>query len=69
MKETYDAMLGLMTDESVTMEVKVNGKKVTLIATLNIGKMTDEDLQEEFNGDISYDAMKKYYEDDGYTCK
>ena len=68
LKETYDAMLGLMTDESVTMEVKVNGKKVTLIATLNIGKMTDEDLQEEFNGDISYDAMKKYYEADGYTC-
>lgn len=69
LKETYEAMLGLMTNESVTMEVKVDGKKVTLIATLNIEKMTDEDRQEEFNGDITYDGMKKYYEADGYTCK
>ena len=36
-------------------------------ATVNLSKISNSNLG--FNNETSYDDVKKYYEDQGFTCK
>ena len=58
-------------DEYADCEVKVDKKKMEIIVSYDVSKMTDEQI-EEMGIDkttMSYDEMKKDAEADGFTCK
>ena len=56
--------------EGLKMSAKANGTKVTAIATMDIVKMSAEDIEDLFGTtDLTKDAFVKYIEDKGLTCK
>ena len=77
-KEEVELYQGVMSaacasypDEYADCEVKVDKKKMEIIVSYDVSKMTDEQI-EEMGIDkttMSYDEMKKDAEADGFTCK
>lgn len=63
-------MLNAMS-EQVDCKVSAKGKELTMKVTMNIEKMTAEELEElgYKAEETSYEDMKKAAEEDGYTCK
>ena len=60
----------LAPDSGMTMSAKANGKKVTTTATMDITKMTSEDIEDNFGSQsLSKDDFIKAMEEEGLTCK
>ncbi len=70
-KKVLTAMLGVTQSDYLKFEIKQNGKELTTIMTLDLTKMTDEQIAEEIEvkQDISYDGLKEMYESQGFECK
>ena len=69
-KALLEGLASTNTEDYITVKVDQKGKTVTMTSTLHISKMTDEQIAEELDGsDLTEESIKKYYEDDGYTCK
>lgn len=74
-KQLMDAMSGLAGDDSgMKIETKRNGKKVTMIMSVDYSKLSEEEkkdsLNEEFDdADLTYDGIKKKLEEQGFSCK
>lgn len=70
-KQLLDAMLSMAQSDYLKIDSKQDGKKLTTIMTLDLTKMTEEEIAEELSeeSDISYDGIKKLYESQGFECK
>lgn len=71
MKTYMELMCSAFDYEGVTCEVKTDKKAVDLVIEMNFAKMSAETKEElDFSEEEStYDAMKKNFEESGYTCK
>lgn len=60
----------LNSDSGITMTAKANGKNVTMTMTLDVTKMSSEDLENNLNTtDLTKDGFVKAMEEQGLTCK
>ena len=52
------------------MSAKADGKKVSMEMTMDISKMSNNDLKKQFNTEnLSKENLTKLFEDKGYSCK
>lgn len=63
--------LGAMGSESgMTMTAEAKGKNVTIKATMDITKMSSDDIEEEFGAsDLTKEKLESYAKEQGLTCK
>lgn len=60
----------LNSDSGITMTAEANGKNVTMTMTLDVTKMSSEDLENNLNTtDLTKDGFVKAMEEQGLTCK
>lgn len=61
---------GSMAGEGMTMSAKANGKKVTMTITMDIAKMSSDDIEDQLGtAELTKDAFVKAMEEEGMTCK
>lgn len=54
----------------IVMSAKADGKKVSMEMTMDISKMSNNDLKKQFNTEnLSKENLTKLFEDKGYSCK
>lgn len=69
-KTAFESLLESEKEDYIKADVDVKGKTVTMTATLQISKMTDEQIKSNLKDtELTIDGMKKYYTEKGYTCK
>ncbi len=52
------------------MTTKVDETNLIITETIdNVSDMSEEDVKDSFGDDTSYDGIKKYFEEQGYSCK
>lgn len=69
-KTAFETSLESQKEDYITTDVKVDGKKVTVTATLHVSKMTEEQIKSNLGDtELTLDGMKDYYTEKGYTCK
>ncbi len=67
-KEQYEKLINL--NSSSKMTTKVDETNLIITETIdNVSDMSEEDVKDSFGDDTSYDGIKKYFEEQGYSCK
>lgn len=62
--------LGSLAGEGMTMSAKANGKNVTMTITMDVAKVSEDNLESNLGTtDLSKDSFVKAMEDEGLTCK
>ena len=57
-------------ENGIVMSAKADGKKVSMKMTIDISKMSNNDLKKQFNTEnLSKENLTKLFEDKGYSCK
>ena len=57
-------------ENGIVMSAKADGKKVSMEMTMDISKMSNNDLKKQFNTEnLSKENLTKLFEDKGYSCK
>lgn len=57
-------------EKGITMSAKASGKKVTLTVTVDVTKMSAEDIENQFDvTDLTKENFVKSMEEQGLTCK
>lgn len=66
----YNGFGSLGAESGYTVSAKASGKKVTMTATIDITKMSSEEIEDEFgSAELTKDAFVKAMEEEGLTCK
>lgn len=62
---------GMLASENVDCLVEANGKVLTIKVSMNVEKMTEEeiDLFGLNEQELTYESLKEFYLDEGYTCQ
>lgn len=69
-KSQYEQLLSSDTSTDVKAETKVDGTNFIVTEKIeDVSKLSEETKKELLGEDITYDGLKKYYEEQGYTCK
>lgn len=70
-KTQYDQLLDMSSSsEYVKTTTKVDGTSLVVISEIeDISKLSEEDQKDAVGEDITYDGLKKSFEEQGYTCK
>lgn len=62
--------LSSLAGEGMTMSAKANGKNVTMTITMDVAKVSEDNLESNLGTtDLSKDSFVKAMEDEGLTCK
>lgn len=66
----YSGISSLGSEDGYTISVKAKGKDVIMTATIDITKMSSEEIEDEFDSEeLTKDAFVKAMEEEGFTCK
>lgn len=66
----YSGVGSLGSESGYTMSAKAKGKDVTITVTMDITKMSSEDVEEQLgSAELTKDAFVKAMEEEGLTCK
>lgn len=61
---------GKVEGQDMTMTAEAKGKNVTIKATMDITKMSSDDIEEEFGAsDLTKEKLESYAKEQGLTCK
>lgn len=62
--------IGSLAGEGMTMSAKANGKNVTMTITMDVAKVSEDNLENNLGTkDLTKDSFVKAMEDEGLTCK
>ena len=66
----WNGLGSLGAESGITMSAKADGKTVIMTMTMDVTKMSEDDLEEELGTkDLTKNAFVKAMEDKGLTCK
>ncbi len=70
-KKQFEQLMEMdKSDSKMEYKMKIDGTNLVVSSEIaDIDKMDADERKEEFGEDTSYDGLKKYFEDQGYSCK